>query len=61
MKKAVTKKWYESKTIIIGAIGVVVAGLEAYDKGLDWPAVALAVLGAAMIFLRTVSDKPIQK
>jgi hypothetical protein len=53
------KKWYQSKTVWLGALTTIMAGLAMLDKGAEWPQVAMAMVGAGIVALRAVTDKPI--
>jgi hypothetical protein len=55
------KKWYESRLIWLGVGTVIMAGLSAADQGANLTQIGMAVIGAAMIVLRTVTDKGIGK
>jgi hypothetical protein len=53
------KKWYQSKTVWLGIATSAMAGLSMLDQGASWPQVSMAVIGAAIIALRSITDKPI--
>jgi len=55
------KKWYQSKTIWLGVSAVVSAACAAVAGGAGWQAVILAAVGAAGVYLRTVTDKAVEK
>ena len=55
------KSWYKSKTIWLGLLTIVTAAVSALTGGAGWHDAALAGIGAANIFLRTQTDKPVGK
>jgi hypothetical protein len=55
------KKWYESRLIWLGVGTVVMAGLSAADQGANLTQIGMAIIGAAMIVLRAMTDKGIGK
>jgi len=55
------KSWYTSKTIWLGIATIATAVVSAVAGGAGWQEAALAALGAANIFLRTQTDKPVGK
>ncbi len=55
------KKWYLSKTILLGVIACIIAGLEAYQREPNWIVVALAIFGALSIVIRTQTSKKLTK
>jgi hypothetical protein len=59
------KKWYQSKTVWINAL-VLIVGVLGYLMGhelivdnADWVAILIAIQGAANVVLRFISYKPI--
>lgn len=56
-----TKKWYFSKTIWVAVISVVIAGIEACEKGANPSTVALAALGTVLLFIRPTTDRRLAK
>ncbi len=56
-----SKKWYTSKTIWLGVIAVIIAGLEMADKGGDYVAILLAVFGCASVVLRGFTNAGLTK
>ncbi len=55
------KRWYESKTIWLGLGSIATAVISAVASGAGWQEAAIAAIGAANIFIRTQTDKPIAK
>jgi len=55
------KSWYESKTIWLRLATIVTAVVSAVAGGAGWQEAVLGALGAANIFLRTQTDKPVGK
>lgn len=55
------KKWYESKSIWLGVLTIVVAGLSAAEQGASAVQIAMAIAGAAMIAVRAVTSQKIGK
>lgn len=55
------KRWYESKTIWLGLATIATAALSALAGGAGWQEAVIAAIGAANIFIRTQTDKPIAK
>lgn len=55
------KRWYESKTIWLGLGTIATAVISAVAGGGGWQEAVLAAIGAANIFIRTQTDKPIAK
>jgi len=55
------KKWYLSKTVWLGAIACIVAGLEAYQNDPNWIVAALAAFGALSVVIRTQTSKKLTK
>ena len=55
------KSWYESKTIWLGLATIATAVVSAVAGGAGWQQEVLAAVGAANIFLRTQTDKPVGK
>jgi hypothetical protein len=53
------KSWYESKTIWLGLATIAIAVVSAVAGGAGWQDAVLAAIGAANIFLRTQTDKPV--
>jgi len=53
------KPWYESRTIWLGLATLAAAALSALAGGAGWQEAAIAGIGAANIFLRTQTEKPI--
>lgn len=49
------KPFYESKTLWVALVAVVIGGLETYQTGGDWTAIALTCLGIIMGVLRPIS------
>lgn len=58
-----TKAWYKSKTMWLGTVVILLGGVETALQGMPipepWGGVALSVLGAAIMFLRKISNTPI--
>ena len=55
-----TKPWYYSKTVWFGLITMLTAGLTAsLEETANWQTIALAVVGAAGVALRTVTTMKI--
>jgi len=52
------KKWYTSKTVGTGVIGVV-AGLFQYLQSGDLNSLGTSVMGALMIALRVITKQPL--
>lgn len=55
------KRWYESKTIWLGLATIATAVLSAVAGGAGWQEAVIAAIGAANIYVRTQTDKPITK
>ncbi|HQG03891.1 MAG TPA: hypothetical protein PK838_06165 [Thermoleophilia bacterium] len=55
------KSWYESKTIWLGLATIATAVVSAVAGGAGWKEAVIAAVGAANIFLRTQTDKPVGK
>jgi hypothetical protein len=55
------KSWYESRTIWLGLATIATAVVSAVAGGAGWQQAILAAVGAANIFLRTQTDKPVGK
>ncbi len=55
------KSWHESKTIWLDLATIVTAVVSAVASGAGWQQAILAAVGAANIFLRTQTDKPVGK
>ncbi|MFZ5784924.1 MAG: hypothetical protein ACOY3Y_00650 [Acidobacteriota bacterium] len=55
------KSWYESKTIWLGLATIATAVVSAVAGGAGWQQAILAAVGAANIFLRTQTDRPVGK
>jgi hypothetical protein len=53
------KHWYRSKTIWLGVLTIAMSGLTAAQEGASWQQIAIGCVGAAIILLRTVTDKPV--
>jgi len=53
------KKWYNSKTIQAGVIAILIAAGTAITSGLSPRDVVLAVVGALVIYLRTITTGPV--
>jgi hypothetical protein len=51
--------WHRSRTIRLGAATVALALVDAVLSGLGWWQVVLAVVGAAGVWLRTLTTTPI--
>jgi hypothetical protein len=60
-QEATMKHWYESKTIWLGLGTIATAVISAVAGGGGWQEAVLAAIGAANIFIRTQTDKPITK
>lgn len=60
-KEATMKRWYESKTIWLGLATITTAVISAVAGGAGWQEAVIAAIGAANIFVRTQTDKPIGK
>jgi hypothetical protein len=56
-----TKRWYLSKTVWVGVLSVAMSGLEAYQNGASIPAIAMAVIGAAILIIRPLTTKTLTK
>ena len=55
------KRWYESKTIWLGLATIATAVVSAVAGGAGWQEAVIAAIGAANIFVRTQTGKPIGK
>lgn len=55
------KKWYASRLIWEGAIGVGVAVAGAVAEGMSWPLIAMAGFGALTILLRALTTEGVIK
>lgn len=55
------KQWWRSKTIIAGVVAAAIGGLQMYQEGADWMAIALAVFGALAVVLRTQTTTKLTK
>ena len=55
------KKWYLSKTVWLGVLGIATSVVIAIDQGLSLTQVLLAGLGAATILIRGVTKLPLGK
>lgn len=55
------KKWYLSKGIWLGVLGIATSVVIAIDQGLGLTQVLLAGLGAATILIRGVTKLPLGK
>jgi len=55
------KSWYESKTIWLGVATIATAVVSALVGGAGWQEAVLAAIGAANVYLRTQTDKPVSK
>jgi len=68
---ATTKRWYESKTMIVNLLGATAASLELIDInvlaafGVTNPIQSMAIIGFVVsivnMYLRTISVKPITR
>jgi len=57
------KKWYQSKAIWAGIVGVVIVAYNTLSTSLGWPAIpefVYAILGAFGIYSRTVANTTIK-
>jgi hypothetical protein len=50
-----TKAFWKSGTISTGILSILLAAGSAYQSGTTWQGVALAVVGAAAIFFRSIA------
>lgn len=55
------KKWYDSKTVLTGMIAIATAAITWLETGGTWETLAIGVLGALVVMLRTITDTPISK
>lgn len=55
------KPWYASKTIWVGVATIALAGVSALTSGGTWKDAALAIVGAANLWLRTQTVEPLIK
>ncbi|HPM53155.1 MAG TPA: hypothetical protein PK282_13075, partial [Rhodoglobus sp.] len=55
------KSWYESKTIWLGVATIATAVVSALVGGAGWQEAVLAAIGAANVYLRTQTEKPVSK
>ena len=55
------KKWYQSKTLIMGLAAIAAAVAETLATGLDYKAALLAGFGALAIVLRTMTSTEITR
>jgi hypothetical protein len=53
------KNWMKQQTTIAGFLGVAITGVQAYQSGGDWATVALAVLSAALLWIKSDQAKNI--
>lgn len=61
MKTTQGKKWYTSRLIWEGVIGVGVAVCGAVAEGMSWPLATLAGFGALTILLRALTTEGLLK
>ena len=55
------KSWYESKTIWLGVATIATAVVSALVGGAGWQEAVIAAIGAANVYLRTQTEKPLNK
>lgn len=53
------KRWYNSKAVWLGVLGIAAAVFEALNRGATWQAAALAGIGAAGVGVRLLTDSKI--
>lgn len=59
MKEFKGKKWYRSRSIWAGGIGIAVSILTGIDDGLSTAQITLGALSAANILLRALTDEKV--
>jgi len=60
-KENTLKKWYQSKTILLGFAAVAVAVAQTLSENFDYKTALIAALGAVSIYLRTLTNQGVTK
>jgi len=56
-----TKKWYQSKTILLGLVAIFLAIQQSLSDNFDYKTAAIAAIGALSVYIRTLTDKGVTK
>ena len=60
-KENTDKKWYQSKTILLGIAAVALAISQSLSDNFDYKTAIIAAFGAVSIYVRTLTNKGVTK